>query len=178
MSPTSPPTAFEALRRPDPQERLSTNGDNLPDVIQYLKEQHPDQLEEICSPRYLQESSPAGGSTLSSCPTVKHPSGIKTRPSISRSWPGFASDGTLKMLSYLTVLYDPNPPQLVGIEEPKASTPGYCRSWPKNAGTLQAGPSFSSPPTHLSSSTASSPKRSGSSAATRRATPGRSGPPT
>lgn len=31
----------------------------------------------------------------------------------------FASDGTLKMLAYLTVLYDPNPPQLIGIEEPE-----------------------------------------------------------
>ena len=31
----------------------------------------------------------------------------------------FASDGTLKMLAYLTVLYDPAPPQLVGIEEPE-----------------------------------------------------------
>jgi predicted ATPase len=31
----------------------------------------------------------------------------------------FASDGTLKMLSYLTVLYDPQPPQLVGIEDPE-----------------------------------------------------------
>ncbi len=31
----------------------------------------------------------------------------------------FASDGTLKMLAYLTVLYDPMPPQLVGIEEPE-----------------------------------------------------------
>ena len=31
----------------------------------------------------------------------------------------FASDGTLKMLSYLTVLYDPDPPQLLGIEEPE-----------------------------------------------------------
>jgi predicted ATPase len=31
----------------------------------------------------------------------------------------FASDGTLKMLSYLTVLYDPAPPQLIGIEEPE-----------------------------------------------------------
>ena len=31
----------------------------------------------------------------------------------------FASDGTLKMLAYLTVLYDPTPPQLVGIEEPE-----------------------------------------------------------
>lgn len=31
----------------------------------------------------------------------------------------FASDGTLKMLAYLTVLYDPDPPKLVGIEEPE-----------------------------------------------------------
>jgi predicted ATPase len=31
----------------------------------------------------------------------------------------FVSDGTLKMLAYLTVLYDPDPPRLIGIEEPE-----------------------------------------------------------
>jgi len=31
----------------------------------------------------------------------------------------FASDGTLKLLAYFIVLFDPNPPQLVGIEEPE-----------------------------------------------------------
>ena len=31
----------------------------------------------------------------------------------------FASDGTLKMLAYLTLLHDPDPPQLIGIEEPE-----------------------------------------------------------
>jgi len=31
----------------------------------------------------------------------------------------FTSDGTLKMLAYLTLLYDPDPPQLIGIEEPE-----------------------------------------------------------
>ena len=31
----------------------------------------------------------------------------------------FASDGTLRMLAYLTLLYDPEPPQLIGIEEPE-----------------------------------------------------------
>ena len=31
----------------------------------------------------------------------------------------FASDGTLKLLAYLTLLYEPQPPQLVGIEEPE-----------------------------------------------------------
>jgi predicted ATPase len=31
----------------------------------------------------------------------------------------FTSDGTLKMLAYLTVLHDPDPPSIVGIEEPE-----------------------------------------------------------
>ena len=31
----------------------------------------------------------------------------------------FASDGTLKLLAYLIVLYDPEPPKLIGIEEPE-----------------------------------------------------------
>jgi len=31
----------------------------------------------------------------------------------------FASDGTLKMLAYLTVLYDPESAPLIGIEEPE-----------------------------------------------------------
>jgi predicted ATPase len=32
-----------------PQERLSKGGENLPNVIQYLKEQHEDRLEKIFS---------------------------------------------------------------------------------------------------------------------------------
>jgi predicted ATPase len=31
----------------------------------------------------------------------------------------FASDGTLKMLAYLVMLYDPDPPPFIGIEEPE-----------------------------------------------------------
>ena len=31
----------------------------------------------------------------------------------------FASDGTLKMLAYLVLLYDPEPPSFIGIEEPE-----------------------------------------------------------
>jgi len=37
------------------------------------------------------------------------------RPVLAR----FSSDGTLKLLAYLTVLHDPDPPQFVGIEEPE-----------------------------------------------------------
>ena len=31
----------------------------------------------------------------------------------------YVSDGTMKMLAYLTVLYDPEPPRFIGIEEPE-----------------------------------------------------------
>jgi predicted ATPase len=31
----------------------------------------------------------------------------------------FASDGTLKMLAYLVLLHDPDPPSFIGIEEPE-----------------------------------------------------------
>jgi predicted ATPase len=37
------------------------------------------------------------------------------QPVLSR----FASDGTLKLLAYMTVLHDPDPPQFIGIEEPE-----------------------------------------------------------
>lgn len=101
-----------------PQERLSKTGDNLPNVIQYLKEQHPERLERIFQalrrrvPRLesvLTESMPDGRLLLQ----------IKDAPFEQPILSRFASDGTLKMLAYLTVLYDPEPPRFIGIEEPE-----------------------------------------------------------
>jgi predicted ATPase len=101
-----------------PQERLSKTGDNLSNVIQYLKEQHPDRLDHMFEvlrrrvPRLekvVADPMPDGRLLLQ----------IKDapfdRPVLSR----FASDGTLKMLAYLIVLYDPEPPQFIGVEEPE-----------------------------------------------------------
>jgi len=101
-----------------PQERLSPTGDNLANVIQYLKEQHPERLDEILStlscrvPRLEKVESDlmTDGRLLLQ---------IKDAPFERPIMAKFASDGTLKMLAYLTVLYDPEPPQLVGIEEPE-----------------------------------------------------------
>lgn len=101
-----------------PQERLSKTGDNLPNVIQYLKEQHPERLERIFAvlrqrvprlERVLADPMPDGRLLLQ----------IKDAPFDQPVLSRFASDGTLKMLAYLIVLYDPNPPQFVGIEEPE-----------------------------------------------------------
>ena len=101
-----------------PQERLSTTGDNLPNVIQYLKEQHPERLALILEkltkrvPRLEKveaEVMPDGRLLLQ----------IKDAPFEKPVMAKFASDGTLKMLAYLTLLHDPEPPQLIGIEEPE-----------------------------------------------------------
>ena len=100
------------------QERLSPTGDNLPNVIQYLKEQHPQRLGEILKtlsvriPRLekVEASIMQDGRLLLE---------IKDAPFSHPILAKFASDGTLKLLAYLTVLYDPSPPQLVGIEEPE-----------------------------------------------------------
>lgn len=101
-----------------PQERLSPTGDNLPSVIQYLKEQHPGRLDEILKtltrriPRLEQVTADVmqDGRLLLQ---------IKDAPFEQPILARFASDGTLKLLAYLTVLYDPDPPQLIGIEEPE-----------------------------------------------------------
>lgn len=101
-----------------PQERLSRGGENLPNVIQYLKEQHPDRLESIIDvlrqrvprlERVEADSMPDGRLLLQ----------IKDAPFEQPVLSKFASDGTLKMLAYLTVLHNPEPPRFIGIEEPE-----------------------------------------------------------
>ena len=44
---------------------------------------------------------------------------IKDAPFAAPVLSKFASDGTLKMLAYLTLLHDPAPPRLIGVEEPE-----------------------------------------------------------
>lgn len=101
-----------------PQERLSKSGENLPNVIQYLKEQHPERLEEIF--RVLRARIPR----LERVEADPMPDGrlllqIKDAPFEQPVLSKYASDGTMKMLAYLTVLYDPEPPRFIGIEEPE-----------------------------------------------------------
>lgn len=113
-------SADAARGRPEAgaEERLSQTGDNLPNVVQYLSEEQPDRLElifetlrrripriEKVDPRILDD-----GSLLLLVKDAPF-----SRPVLAR----YASDGTLKMLAYLTLLYDPDPPKLIGIEEPE-----------------------------------------------------------
>jgi predicted ATPase len=106
------------LAEAGPQERLSESGHNLPNVIQYLKEQHPERLEEIL--RTLTRRVPRlEGVQADVMPDGRLLLQIKDAPFDQPILAKFASDGTLKLLAYLTILYDPDPPQMVGIEEPE-----------------------------------------------------------
>lgn len=101
-----------------PQERLTKTGDNLANVIQYLGEQHSDRLEAIFDvlrrrvpriERVLADTMPDGRLLLQ----------IKDAPFSHPVLARFASDGTLKMLAYLVLLFDSEPPPFIGIEEPE-----------------------------------------------------------
>jgi predicted ATPase len=101
-----------------PQERLTRSGDNLANVIQYLTERHPMQLELVFQvlrqrvpriERVLAEQMADGRLLLQ----------IKDAPFSHPVLARFASDGTLKLLAYLVLLYDPQPPPFIGIEEPE-----------------------------------------------------------
>ena len=100
------------------EERLSPTGDNLANVIQHLHDQHPQRLDRIFDtlrqriPRIEKvEAEVLADSRL----LLRVKDAPFSTPVLSR----FVSDGTLKMLAYLTLLYDPAPPKLIGIEEPE-----------------------------------------------------------
>jgi len=107
-----------AIPEAGPQERLSVSGDNLPNVIQYLKEQHEERLDEILKTlsRRVPRLEKVDAELMADGRLLLQ---IKDAPFERPIMAKFTSDGTLKMLAYLTILYDPDPPQLVGIEEPE-----------------------------------------------------------
>lgn len=112
--------ANAARSTPDtgPQPRLSQSGDNLANVIQYFQEVHPAQLDLIFAdlarqvPRLerLIPETMADGRLL-----LKLKDAPFEEPILSK----FTSDGTLRLLAYLTLLHDPDPAPVIGIEEPE-----------------------------------------------------------
>ncbi len=101
-----------------PQEHLSKTGDNLANVIQYLVENHPQTVEAIFA--RLRERIPQ----IESVSSKPLDDGslllqIKDAPFEQPILAKYASDGTLKMLAYLTLLFSPDQSPFIGIEEPE-----------------------------------------------------------
>ena len=101
-----------------PQESLSPTGDNLPNVIQYLREQYPQSLDNILDRlrRYVPHLERFYAEILTDDRLMLR---LKDAPFEQPILAKYASDGTLKMLAYLTMLHNPEPLPLIGIEEPE-----------------------------------------------------------
>ncbi len=101
-----------------PHERLTRTGDNLANVIQFLSERHPERLQRILGTlrRRVPHIERVVADTMQDGRLLLQ---IKDAPFDSPVLARFASDGTLKMLAYLVLLYDPEPPPFIGIEEPE-----------------------------------------------------------
>ena len=101
-----------------PRERLTETGDNLANVVRYLGERHPERLGRI-SEALSRRVPHVEGAHTRSMPGGQLILHIKDAPFNDSVLARFASDGTLKMLAYLVLLYDPDPPPFIGIEEPE-----------------------------------------------------------
>lgn len=99
-------------------EHLSTRGDNVAQVAQYLYEHHPAEFNRVLEA--MQQRVP-GVSSVEAKPTedgrlvLRFQDGQFQDPFIAR----YVSDGTIKMFAYLVLLYDPKPHPLLAVEEPE-----------------------------------------------------------
>jgi predicted ATPase len=101
-----------------PQDRLSASGDNLANVLQHLQEREPERLQLIFE-RLSQRVPLLERVITEPLPDHRLLMRFKDRPFDDAILARYASDGTLKLLAYLVILSDPDPPQFIGIEEPE-----------------------------------------------------------
>ena len=99
-------------------EHLSREGENLSLVVEYLYKNHPEIFRQVlarlqaCVPgitRVEAKTSDEGRVLL------KFQDGAFVDPFLAR----YVSDGTIKMLAYLVLLFDPTPHPLLCVEEPE-----------------------------------------------------------
>ncbi len=99
-------------------EHLSTHGDNIAQVAQYLYTYHRDKFENILS---TMKKRVPGVTSVEAKPTedgrlvLRFQDGAFKDPFIAR----FVSDGTIKMFAYLILLHDPRSFPLLAVEEPE-----------------------------------------------------------
>lgn len=99
-------------------EHLSTRGDNVAQVAQFLYENHRREFDRVLE---AMNRRVPGVSGVEAKPTedgrlvLRFQDGSFKDPFIAR----YVSDGTIKMFAYLVLLYDPAPHPLLAVEEPE-----------------------------------------------------------
>ena len=112
------PDAARGLPMAGPQRRLSVQGDNLANVVQYMQREHPNEFEGIL--RKIAARVPG----IDKIDTLPSPDGrlllrFNDRGFVDPFYAQQMSDGTLKLFAYLLLMEDPNPPPFISIEEPE-----------------------------------------------------------
>lgn len=101
------------------EEHLSTLGENLSNVIDYLHKNHKNTLDKIIDvlKQRIKGVSQVEAKTITETGQVllKIQDESFDKPFLVR----YISDGTIKMLAYLVLLYDPKPYPLLCVEEPE-----------------------------------------------------------
>jgi predicted ATPase len=99
-------------------EHLSTRGDNVAQVAQFLYDHHRDQFNAILDAMRRRvpgvdkvEAKPTEDGRL----VLRFQDGVFRDPFIAR----YVSDGTIKMFAYMVLLHDPKPFPLLAVEEPE-----------------------------------------------------------
>jgi predicted ATPase len=116
-------------------EHLSREGENLSLVIQYLYQCYNNVFNEIIQKikhRVPGITNVDAKTTEEGRVLLKFQDGAFEDPFLAR----YVSDGTIKMLAYLTLLYDPNPHPLLCVEEPENQL--YPRLLPELAEEFRA----------------------------------------
>ena len=100
-------------------EHLSTRGDNVALVAQYLFQSHPETFDNVLQAMSQRvpgikavDAKPTGDGRL----MLLFQDGAFERPFIARH----VSDGTIKMFAYLLMLHDPEPHPLLAVKEPES----------------------------------------------------------
>ena len=99
-------------------EHLSTRGDNVAQVAQFLFDHHSERFKDILDA--MKRRIP-GVNKVEAKPTedgrlvLRFQDGAFQDPFIAR----YVSDGTIKMFAYMVLLYDPDPFPLLAVEEPE-----------------------------------------------------------
>ena len=101
-----------------PREKLSPNGDNLPNVLYYLHTKHPEVLEKITA--QLRRWVPQLADVV---PEITSDERLLLRfkdAAFEKPLPAqYMSGGTMRLAALLTLLYEPGADGLLGIEEPE-----------------------------------------------------------
>lgn len=101
-----------------PREKLSPNGENLPNVLYYLHEKHPETLAKITAQlrRWVPQLADVVPEITSDERLLLR---FKDAPFEKPLPAQYMSGGTMRLAALLTLLYEPGAAGLLGIEEPE-----------------------------------------------------------